>query len=194
MSEILNRFAAEKSGIVEEISCDESYAEFFIEGKGLEEQYEAARELAERIRTEIFAKTDCTATVGVAENKFVAKLATDKVKPNGLFVASDAKELLCDLELREIHGIGYRLEKRLAECGLTRVQDVWDRDDAIDILKELLGEQLGLKIWSFCQGEDDRPVEYAIRKTIGAEVRFSIRGTHRPIIRATHLVTLLIKV
>mmetsp|Transcript_6935 Transcript_6935/g.14475 ORF Transcript_6935/g.14475 Transcript_6935/m.14475 type:complete len:437 (-) Transcript_6935:3-1313(-) len=170
VSDILHAVATKYNGVVEEVSCDESYMELHLEGEGSENAHQVAAKVAGSIRADIFESTQCTATVGVATNKFLAKLSTDRVKPDGLFVAHDHQELLRSLKLRDLHGIGYRSEPKLAEIGLLSVQDVWDRNDSLSQLKDVLGEQLGKKIWLFCQGKDDRPVEVAARKTIGAEV------------------------
>ena len=167
VSEICHRYAAEHLGTVEAVSCDESYMEVFVE------DVEIVRAVAEAIRHEIFETTQCTATIGIANNKFLAKLATDKVKPNGLFVANDHVALLKDLQLRDLHGIGYRSEPKLKEKGFVSVQDVWDRGESAEVdLQTILGKQLGSKIYNFCQGVDNRPVQAAERKTIGAEVRW----------------------
>ena len=162
--DIISRVSSDYGGVVEEVSCDESYMEIRLESAS------HAAKLAEDMRAEIHRETECTATIGVAKNKFLAKLATDHVKPNRSFVVRESRELLRSLKLRDLHGIGYRSEPRLAESGFVTVQDVWDRgESSLNKLKQILGERLGTKIWMFCQGEDDRPIECAERKTIGAE-------------------------
>jgi nucleotidyltransferase/DNA polymerase involved in DNA repair len=103
----------------------------------------------------------------------LAKLATDHVKPNRSFVVDDYKELLRPLNLRDLYGIGYRLERKLEDEGLVTVQDVWDMGSSGENeLCRILGPGLGKKIFGFCKGTDDRPVQPAERKTIGAEVKF----------------------
>ena len=168
VGDIAHGVSSKFGGLVEEVSCDESYMELRLENSVL------AAEIAEQIRTEIHKQTDCTATIGVAKNKFIAKLATDHVKPNRSFVVEDFQALLRPLKLRDLHGIGYRSEPKLAKNGLLTVQDVWDRGaSGLHELKNILGPRLGERIWMFCRGEDDRAVVCAERKTIGAEVSFS---------------------
>lgn len=168
--EILHRLAADHNGSVEAVSCDEAYMELLLEDDG--EHLEYASKLAEDTRAEIFETTQCTASIGVAANKFLAKLGTDRVKPNGSFVVKDYRMLLQGLKLRDLHGIGYRTEPKLVAEGLVSVQDVWDLgSEAEGTLSRILGPGLGKKIFKNCQGLDDRKVQSAERKTIGAEVR-----------------------
>jgi DNA repair protein REV1 len=123
------------------------------------------------IRQQIWEATQCTATVGVSKNKLLAKLATDKVKPNRSHLVESHRELLQDLELRCLHGIGHRTDRKLAGEKLVTIQDVWNLGDhAESELSRILGPGLGKKIFGFCNGEDDRPIQAAERKTIGAEV------------------------
>jgi DNA repair protein REV1 len=170
VTEILYRLASKHKGAVETVSCDEAYLELQLR------DHRQAREIAEGLRTQIHQVTDCTASVGVADNKFLAKLGTDRAKPNGSFVVTDHNTLLRDLKLRDLHGIGYRTEPKLATAGLVWVRDVWKLGaTSTEVLTQLLGPGLGTKIGKYCQGQDDRPVEPAQRKTIGAECNYGVR-------------------
>lgn len=170
VSEILYRTAGEHFGSVENVSCDESYVEFLLEN------HDHAKAIAECIRTEILQVTNCTASVGVAGNKFLAKLGTDTVKPDDSFVVTDYRVLLADLRLRDLPGIGWRSEPKLAAEGLRTVRDVWDLGtNSSPVLRRILGAANGEKISMYCQGKDDRPVEPAKRKTIGAECNYGVR-------------------
>lgn len=172
LANILSGFADEYGGLVESVSCDESYLEIRMERDKECNHREKAYAIAESIRNEIYETTRCTATVGVASNKFLAKLATDRIKPNKSYVVDDHHELLHELKLSDLHGIGYRLAKKLASEGLSYVRDIGVLGtEGEKELCRILGPGLGKKIYAFCQGIDDRPVEPAERKTIGAEVR-----------------------
>jgi DNA repair protein REV1 len=171
VAEILSCCADMYGGNVEHVSCDEAYLEMRIGGAINDSTRLKVFDIAESIRTEIYEATRCTATVGAASNMFLAKLAGDRVKPNKCFVVDDYRDLLCDLKLRDLHGIGYRSERKLEEAGLTSVRDVWDlADEAENELCRILGPGAGKKIHLFCRGIDVRRVEPAERKTIGAEV------------------------
>jgi DNA repair protein REV1 len=163
---ILDSVAAGHHGCVEVVSCDEAYLELLLPDA------DTAGELAESIRAEIFEKTQCTASIGAGANKFLAKLGTDRVKPDGSYVVKEYRTLLESLKLRDLHGIGYRTEPKLAAEGLETVRDVWDLGDQGEgELCRILGPGLGKKVFMYCKGKDDRPVKPAERKSIGAEVR-----------------------
>ena len=172
VSDILDRYAFEFNGYVEHVSCDEAYMEIFVpcddESKS---PNVVVAEVADNIRQEIFSLTQCTASVGVATNKFLAKLATDHVKPNRSFVIDDFCAILKSVKLRELYGIGYRMGQRLDDEGLVSVQDIWDLGDRAESeLSTILGAGLGKKIHGYCYGKDDRRIQATERKTIGAEV------------------------
>ncbi|CAB9502627.1 DNA polymerase IV [Seminavis robusta] len=172
---ILQRYASEYNGEVEAVSCDESYVQLEIPSDGCDPHC-LAGDIANAIREEILMTTKCTATIGVGANKFLSKLATDRVKPNGCFVVRNHVALLRNLKLKDLHGIGYRTGPKLEEAGLVSVQDVWDLGDRVDSeLSRILGQGLGKKIGAFCRGEDDRPVAAPERKTIGAECNYGVR-------------------
>jgi len=176
VADILFRVAGEYQGSVEQVSCDEAYMELYIAEEDSRSAHQIAENVADAVRKEIFDETQCTASIGVADNKLLAKLGTDRVKPNGSFVVRDYREVLAPLQLRDLHGVGYRLEKKLAEAGLTKVQDIWDLGTSAEKdLITILGAATGKKIYSYCQGRDDRPVAPAERKTIGAECNYGVR-------------------
>lgn len=179
---ILQNVAEDFDGTVEQVSCDEFYLELFVPKiLGNDMVYHRVGDVANDIRKSILATTRCSATVGVARNKFLAKLATDRVKPNGHLVVRDHKGLLENLKLKDLHGIGYRLERKLTAEGLISIEDIWALGASAETeLSRILGPGLGKKIFAFTIGEDDRPVKEAERKTIGAEVRALIQtcGVH----------------
>ena len=176
VADILYQQAQPFFGTVEQVSCDESYMELHVSKYGDASVLDMAKDIAENIRERILSTTRCTATVGVASNKLLAKLATDKAKPNGSHVVRNYHELLEPLQLRDLHGIGSRLNRKLATEGLVSVRDIWDLGDhAAGELCRILGPGVGMKILGFCRGEDDRPVKAVERKTIGAECNYGVR-------------------
>jgi DNA repair protein REV1 len=171
VSEMLHRYASEHCGYVEHVSCDEAYVEFYIASRNEQTPSGVAGEIAEAIREEIYASTQCTATVGVATNKFLAKLATDHVKPNKSYVMGDFQPILKSIQLRDLYGIGDKMKRRLENETLESVQDIWDLGDRGESeLCRILGPALGKKVFGYCHGKDDRPVQATERKSIGAEV------------------------
>jgi len=175
---ILYHHAEGYHGKVEQVSCDEAYVELFLpnENNSKDSVHNLAYELCEKIRSQIFAATQCTASIGVGSNKFLAKLATDKVKPNGCYVVKEHTSFLENLQLRSLPGIGRRIEEKFLSHNLYSVKDIWDLgDDAVKELSSILGAKTAEKIVQFCSGRDDRPVQMAERKTIGAECNYGVR-------------------
>jgi DNA repair protein REV1 len=172
---VLFAYAAQYDGVLEQVSCDEAYLELNVnchsEGSQTVPSVDLLSGIAESIRCDVFRATQCTCSVGVGANKLLAKLGTDRVKPNGSFVVSDFKELLSPLNLRDLHGVGHHLNRKLVEEGLETVQDVWNMGAIAETeLSRILGLATGRKVWDACCGRDDRRVEEAARKSIGAEV------------------------
>ena len=126
---ILHQYANLYNGVVEQVSCDEAYMELNVPMSDKEDTIETMKTIADSIRDDIVSTTDCTATIGVGFNKFLAKLATNKVKPNGSHVGTDFRQLLMSLTLRDLPGIGRRWERKLSSEGLITVQDIWDLDE-----------------------------------------------------------------
>ena len=178
VSDVIHQHAEKFHGVVEQVSCDEAYIELYLSQNGVDKNENKGDDLcgfvknvAETIRGDIFAATECTASVGVGANKFLAKLATDKAKPDGSFVVKDNYELLYKLKLRDLPGIGWKLDRKLQANHLESVRDVLALgDEAKNKLCSLLGAGNGRKLLDYIDGKDDRPVESAKRKTIGAEV------------------------
>ena len=178
VSDVIHQHAEKFDGVVEQVSCDEAYIELYLSQNDVDKNENKdddlcgfVKNVAETIRGDIFAATECTASVGVGANKFLAKLATDKAKPDGSFVVKDNYELLYKLKLRDLPGIGWKLDRKLQANHLESVRDVLALgDEAKNKLCSLLGAGNGRKLLDYIDGKDDRPVESAKRKTIGAEV------------------------
>jgi len=82
------------------------------------------------------------APIGIGPNKLLAKLAADKIKPNGCYICRDWKVLLGGLDLRDIPGVGWKSQKKLDPLGFRTVADVWDlNDEAETVLGGILGAE-----------------------------------------------------
>ncbi len=108
--------------LVEPLSLDEAYLDVTENKRG----FETATAVAKSIRAEIFEVTRLTASAGVAPVKFLAKIASDVRKPDGLFVIQPHQVLdfLVDLSVAKIPGVGKVMQARLAEFGVERVGDL----------------------------------------------------------------------
>lgn len=136
---------------VEPLSLDEAYLD-------LSSHVSSPVDIAKSIKRTIHERTGLTASAGVSTNKLLAKLASDMDKPDGLTVVApeEAEDLLRDLPLDRLWGIGPASAETLRKAGLRTVGDVAEADAAE--LESLLGKQ-GRRAWEFAHGRDDREVE-----------------------------------
>jgi DNA polymerase-4 len=149
----------------EQVSVDEAYVEL--------EPNESAIEVGEKIRTEVEAKVGITVSVGAAPNKFLAKVASDWNKPNGLFAVKphQVDTFVARLEVRKIPGIGPKTAERLAAKGIILCLDA--QQYSLIELVNLFG-RTGVSLFKRCRGQDDRALSTdRIRKSISVEHTFS---------------------
>ena len=138
----------------EPISLDEA----FMDISGMGSQYPTLGAIGRAIKAEILEKTHLVASVGIAPNKFLSKMASDMDKPDGLFIIpyGKEKEILRPLPVRRLWGVGKVTERRLVEAGFLTIGDI--QEVSGEDLSALLGNQGALlKRLSF--GIDNRPVE-----------------------------------
>lgn len=139
--------------LIEPLSLDEAYLDVTENKTGLPTATKVARTIREQIRDELHL----TASAGVAPNKFLAKIASDWRKPDGLFVIQpeDLDEFLPPLPIGRIPGVGKVTEKRLAELGIKTVGDM--RRLELNILEDNFG-RYGLRLYQLTRGIDHSPV------------------------------------
>ena len=113
---------AEYTPLVEPLSLDEAYLDVTEDLKGIG----VATTIAEQIRARIRAETELTASAGVSYNKFLAKLASDQNKPDGLCVITPAKgeAFVAGLPVRRFHGVGPRTAEKMARLGIETGADL----------------------------------------------------------------------
>ena len=155
---------------VEGLSLDEAFLDVTENLRGVATGTEVARLL----RAEIFESTGLTASAGVAPVKFVAKIASDYRKPDGLTVVRPEQVLgfIHPLPVEKLWGVGPATAKRLHAVGLRTIGDVYARKE--HELVEALGSQ-GRWLATLARGEDPRPVRsrQGRRKSISAERTFA---------------------
>ena len=159
---------AEFTAEIEPLSLDEAYLDVTWDLKGLG----SATRIAELIRARIFAETGLTASAGVSYNKFLAKLASDENKPDGLCVIrpGEGAAYVARLPVRRFHGVGPRAAEKMAGLGIATGADLAGRDMAF--LAAHFGSQAGY-LYRAARGIDLRPVRAnARRKSVGAERTF----------------------
>jgi len=163
--EVLETF----SPLVEPLSIDEA----FLDMTGTEHFYGDARRMGMELKRRIFEATRLTASVGVAPNKFIAKLASDRQKPDGLVIvtAEDVDAFLTPLPIEAIWGVGPKTAARLKSIGVHTVQDV--RERALPQLARAVGQRMAAHVQALAFGRDERPVEPDMEaKSIGRETTF----------------------
>jgi DNA polymerase IV len=159
---------AEHTPIIEPLSLDEAYLDVTENLQGIA----SATEIAERIRAKIRAETQLTASAGVSYNKFLAKLASDHRKPDGLFVITPAMgpSFVEALSVERFHGVGPATAAKMKRLGIFTAIDLRAKNEAF--LQKHFGKA-GPYFYCICRGIDHRPVRAdRIRKSVGAENTF----------------------
>ncbi len=154
--------------LIEPLSLDEAYLDVTHNLKGIA----SATEVANRIRAEIFETTQLTASAGVAPNKFIAKIASDWNKPNGICVVPPKKvmEFLLPLPLEKIPGVGKVTLKKFHQLKMFTIADMAQR--SVDELVHHFGKY-GFRLHELARGIDERPVEERqLAKQISTETTF----------------------
>lgn len=168
------------SPVVEPLSIDEA----FLDMTGCEHFYADARHMGMQLKQRIFEATGLTASVGIAPSKFVAKLASDREKPNGLVIvtAAEVDNFLVPLPVEAIWGVGPKTAARLRIMGVCTVQDV--RETPLERLARELGPRLAAHVQALAFGRDERPVEPdSEAKSIGRETTFEEDVPDGPVLR-----------
>lgn len=184
-SRALMQLIAGFGAIIEQVSVDEAYLDMseLCAGETTDEALAAALPLARRMKQVVREQRRLTASIGVAANKLLAKLASDFQKPDGLTLITehDKVQFLRPLPVRAIHGVGEVTEKILHQAGLRTVGDLQDHPGDLRALVGSFGPQLK----RFARGEDDRPLDLSDEvKSISAEETFERDTEDRKILRA----------
>lgn len=142
------------TSIIEPLSLDEAYLDVT---ENLQ-QIPSATEVAMHIRDEIFQLTGLTASAGVAPNKFLAKIASDWNKPNGICVIkpNQVQQFIYDLPLKKIPGVGKVTQEKLKALQLETLGDLQQVEE--NFLTHHFGKY-GKQLFLYAQGIDERPVQ-----------------------------------
>ena len=155
--------------IIEPVALDEAYLDVTENKRGLP----YASTVARYIRSEIFQATELTASAGVSVNKFLAKIASDLNKPNGMTVIlpEDAETFVEKLPIEKFHGIGKVTAAKMHNLGIRSGLDLKKCDRVF--LTQYFGKA-GNYYYNIARARDNRIVEAnRIRKSIGAENSFA---------------------
>lgn len=154
---------------IEKLSIDEA----FLDVKGCHRLYGNSNEIAKLIKDKVKEQTGLICSVGVASNKFLAKIASDLEKPDGLVVINDdsVAKILDDLSIKKIPGIGKKSSKKLNDLGIYKIKQLKNLN--IDQLQNLFGKH-GISLYNLIRGKDNRTVNTEQEvKSISNETTFS---------------------
>lgn len=154
VSHHIHQIFQQHTQLIEPLSLDEAYLDVT---ENLQ-QIPSATEVAMHIRQEIFQSTGLTASAGVAPNKFLAKIASDWHKPNGICVIkpNQIQAFIQDLALKKIPGVGKVTHEKLQSLGFNTLGDLHGIQEAV--LMQHFGKY-GKQLFLYAQGIDNRPVE-----------------------------------
>lgn len=155
ISHVIHKVMEEFTPLIEPLSLDEA----FLDVTGITHKFTGPKALGRAIKDRVFAETGLIISAGLAPNKFLAKLASDLDKPDGLVVIPYGKECesLANLPIKRIWGVGPSTERRLKNGGFLLIKDIQALSDEKPLIP-YVGNQ-ARRIWELARGIDERPVE-----------------------------------
>jgi DNA polymerase-4 len=179
--QIVQRLAGD---LIQQVSIDEAYVDVtaYSFADSVDQRLEIALPLARRLKNQIRVERRLTASVGIASNKLLAKLASDMEKPDGLTLIRESEKvsLLRPLPIRSLHGVGPVTERALAEVGIKTVGDLQDYRGELRTIVGSWGDELR----RFAFGQDDRELDLSREaKSIGSEQTFLDDTADRVLLR-----------
>ncbi|MFD2571189.1 DNA polymerase IV [Spirosoma soli] len=168
VSQQIRSIFAEYTDLIEPLSLDEAY----LDVTAITTQGVTATEIAQAIKERIKLETQLTASAGVSYNKFLAKLASDYRKPDGLYVIKPNQGLAFveQLDVGQFHGVGRVTAHKMNELGIFTGLDLRQQSEAF--LTQHFGK-VGHHYYSIARAIDERPVTAnRVRKSVGSENTF----------------------
>lgn len=184
-SQRIMEIVAKTGAVLELMSIDEAYLDMsnICQADTQDASLLKALPLAQELKHCIRSERELTATIGIASNKLLAKIASDHKKPDGLTVITDQEKVsfLRPLPVRTLYGVGKVTEQALNKSGISTIGDLQDYPGD---LRALVGS-FGPKLKQYAVGEDDRPLEIGDDiKSISGEETFLKDTDDRKILRA----------
>lgn len=165
---------SEVTDVIEPASIDEFYLDL-TDNK----LFQGSATLTVSALRDKIRKLGITGSAGISNQKMVAKIASDEVKPDGQFLVppADVFNYIAQLDLKRIPGVGPKSQQVLAQHGLLKGADI--QTIALQQLQQIVGEKAGYVLHQRCQGIDPRDVvTHRVRKSVGVEQTLSADMTH----------------
>ncbi len=163
----------ECSDAIEAVSCDEAYIDI---SSHCEDEMDCIAYINE-LRLKIYAATQLNCSAGISINKLLARIATNKAKPNGEFFLekSQLKEIIGDLNPDILPGIGRKTKRTMEELGIRSCSDLLSK--SLDFMKTNFGKNKGATLYEYIRGIDKRPLndQNSERQSVSAEINWGIR-------------------
>lgn len=169
VSRQIREIFARHTDIIEPLALDEAYLDVTRDKQGIGSAVKIARQIRAAIREE----TGLTASAGVSYNKFIAKIASDQNKPDGLCIIlpDEGAGFVATLPVRRFHGVGPRTAEKMERLGIRTGADLAAMSE--EWLARNFGSSAGY-LYKAARGIDDRPVNPSrARKSIGGELTYS---------------------
>ncbi len=170
VSRSIMQLLSEYTPLIEPLSLDEA----FLDLTASQKNFGPAEFIGKRIIEEIQSQIGLSASVGIAPNKFLAKLASDLHKPHGFVVITpeNAHDILENLGIEKLWGVGPKTAEVLHEMGIHTIGML--RQINPQVLADSLGE-IGLQLYQLAYGHDERPVSPSEPvKSVGHEITFQV--------------------
>ena len=168
-SSAIRKIFAQYTVLIEPLSLDEAY----LDVSDISLCKGSATLMAQEIKAKIKQQTQLTASAGVSYNKFLAKIASDMGKPDGLYLIAPGQgaEFAANLEVQKFHGIGQATYKKMQGLGIATGRDL--QQYSLLSLRQHFGKA-GEYYYNICRGIDLRPVNnQRVSQSIGVETTFS---------------------
>ncbi|MBN2215227.1 MAG: DNA polymerase IV [Bacteroidales bacterium] len=165
----IRKIFLEYTDLVEPLSLDEAFLDVTVNKKDIQ----SATMIAGEIKKKIFEQTGLTASAGISINKFLAKVASDYQKPDGLFVIKpeDAESFVEKLPVEKFYGVGKVTSRKMRQMGIIKGLDL-KRFDVQELIRKF--GKIGSFYYDMARAIDTRPVEpERVRKSVGAERTFN---------------------
>ncbi len=183
MSDRIFAILREYTDLVEPLSIDEA----FLDVTASQHLFGPAAEIGRTLKARVRSELGLVASIGLAPNKFLAKVGSDLGKPDGFVIVAPGKEreFLDPLPISRLWGVGPKTEARLHQMGFRAIGQI--ARTPVETLERLLG-QSGRDLWHLANGRDDREVEPEQEaKSIGAEHTFAEDTADLDLLRRTML-------